>query len=72
MHAEAKGEGRVFPIVPSETEMSRKLREYLEKAGATRASLFAPTDGTQAIVWYHATRSTGSRRKRSASSTARS
>ena len=59
MHEEAGGKGRVFPVVPSETEMSRKLRFYLEKAGVDRPSLFKSTPGSLMLSWYSATRSTG-------------
>ncbi len=59
MHKEADGKGLLFPRVPSETEMSRKLRAYLTTAGVEREALFKSTAGSMAITWYHATRSTG-------------
>jgi len=59
MRKEAGGKGRVFPVVPGEFEMSRKLRAYLELAGVDRPALFATTAGSLALTWYHATRSTG-------------
>jgi len=58
MHEEAGGKGRVFPVVPSETEMSRNLRFYLEKAGVDRPSLLTTT-ASLALTWYRGTRSTG-------------
>lgn len=58
MHEEAGGEGRVFPVIPDEENLSRWLRRLLKRAGVDRTSLYEATATRRAIRFYD-TRATG-------------
>lgn len=59
LHDDADGKGRVIRKMPSPGMLSRKLRFYLEKAGVTRAELFAEDDDTRKAITFHDLRATG-------------
>ncbi|MGO9836228.1 MAG: tyrosine-type recombinase/integrase, partial [Polyangiaceae bacterium] len=50
MHAEAKGQGRVFAL--DATHLSRTFRRWLLVAGVTRAELHATTATSRPITWH--------------------
>ena len=52
-----EGQGAVFPM-PSVGVLSRKLKNYLARAGVTRADLFA-SDETRKAITFHDLRATG-------------
>ena len=58
MHAEAGGMGRVVEEMPEGTNLSRRLREHLERAGITRTDLFA-SDKTRKQITFYDLRATG-------------
>jgi hypothetical protein len=58
MHDECGGAGPVIAM-PSAGMLSRKLKVYLERAGITRADLFAADATRKAITFYDASRATG-------------
>ena len=58
LHDEVSGKGKVIPAMPSPGMLSRKLRHYLEKAGVSRAELFAG-DETREAITFHDLRATG-------------
>lgn len=58
MHAEAKGKGRVFPVMPAPSALARRLRRFLKLAGVER-DIFTTDKTRRAIDWYGATRGTG-------------
>lgn len=57
MHREAAGRGLVIEL-PSETNMSRMMRRYLERAGLSRAALFS-LEETRRPIRFHDLRATG-------------
>jgi integrase len=58
LHAEASGKGRVVDDMPEVTNLSRRLREHLERAGITRPDLFA-NDKTRKQITFYDLRATG-------------
>lgn len=57
MHEDARGKGHVCKM-PSDRDMARGLRLWLEHAGVTRHELFADTKVNKALRWHDA-RATG-------------
>lgn len=52
MHAEAKGQGRVFLVMPPREDGAAYLRTCLGYAGVTRAELFARTKTQRPVVFH--------------------
>ncbi len=57
MHGEANGRGRVFRMPPM-GKLSAKLKEFLRRAGVTRADLFT-NDATRKALRLHDLRASG-------------